>query len=194
MTENGVPLRLKIIVAGRADLALSFATGATSTQLLLISHSAYLRATKAFWQAHLGARGAALANRWIEVPPTSTGAITASLGPFAPTTLARCLVEDHGTLSIAGRTTIAGRPATLVRDAGDAPGAAPGTLAVAAAGTPYPLQFRATGPQRPGGPIDVCNDGKGSDTRGTATFSHFGSVPPLRPPSRSVRLHPSASA
>ncbi|MGA2925749.1 MAG: hypothetical protein ABSG43_07100, partial [Solirubrobacteraceae bacterium] len=59
-------------------------------------------------------------------------------------------------------------------------------LAVAATGVPYPLRYTTTGNQHPGGRIDVCNDGKASDARGTISFSQFGHVPPIHPP-RSAR-------
>jgi hypothetical protein len=147
-----------------------------------------IRANAAYWTAHLGARGAALAERWIQVPPAHAQAFTSSLGRFAPATLSRCLSENHGTLTVAGMATVEGRPAVIVKDAGNAPGSSPGTIAVATTGAPYPLQASGTGRQRAGGHIDVCNDGKPSDSRGILTFSQFGAVKPIPPPANAIRL------
>jgi hypothetical protein len=102
---------------------------------------------------------------------------------FAPATLARCLTEDHGTLSIGGRASINGEPAILLRDAGNLPGTQPGTVAVATTGPPYPLRLTATGRQRAGGRTDVCNEGHTSgDQNATLTFSRFNQIPALQAP------------
>lgn len=102
--------------------------------------------------------------------------------------MSRCLVEDHGTLTLAGRTTIDGHSAILLKDAGNSPGSSPGVLAIAATGPPYPLRLTALGGQRAGGPIDVCNDGKASNARGTITFSRFRGVPPIQAPQGAEQL------
>jgi hypothetical protein len=70
----------------------------------------------------------------------------------------------------------------IVRDAGNAPGSTPSTLAVAATGTPYPLRYVATGDARRGGPVDVCNTGKGGGATGTITLSQFGQIAPIQRP------------
>jgi hypothetical protein len=51
-----------------------------------------------------------------------------------------------------------------------------------------------TGPRRPGGRIDVCNDGKVDNTRGTLTISNFGSVPAIQPPKSPIRLGQTGAA
>jgi hypothetical protein len=167
------------------ELALSGEGG--RAELIALPNAAYVRANATFWKPRVGQRAATLANRWIQIPPAGAEAITASLGRFAPATLARCLVEDHGSLSVAGKTTVDGHPAVVLKDAGNVPGSAPGTLAVATSGPPYPLRATATAGQRAGGRVDVCNNGKAGNTHGTLTISHFGSVPPVKVPQHAIK-------
>ncbi len=158
--------------------------GATYS-VISVPGAAYLRGDAAFWRAQ--AKGnAALARRlrghWLHVPDSGAHSVTKSLGTLTPGTLARCLTEDHGTLTLAGHTTVAGRRALVVRDAGNAPGATPSTITVAATGTPYPLRYDATGATRRGGRVDVCNDGKGDGATGTIALSQFGHTPAVSAP------------
>ena len=147
---------------------------------MIVSGSAgYLRGNAAFWAAQLGPRGHA---RWIAVLPSHTRSFINSLGHFAPETVGRCFDEDHPTLTVAGQTTVDGQAAIVLRDAGNAPGSTPSLIDVAASGTPYPLRATATGGQRAGGRIDICNDGKPNNLRASLTFSQFGHVEAVRPP------------
>ncbi len=188
IVEGSLRVRLRLADASRNSVDLSFAVGRTAAQLIRTQGGSYFRANRTFWTAHAGPRAAALADRWIEIPSVSSRSFTASLGQFAPDVLARCLAEDHGSLSSAGETTIAHRRAITIRDAGDAPGSSPGNLAVAATGIPYPLAYTATAGQRAGGRVDVCNQGKANTAHGTITFDHFGHVPPIAPPANPLRL------
>ena len=61
-------------------------------------------------------------------------------------------------------------------------------LAVASTGTPYPLRYTATGGQRAGGTVNVCNSGKASSARGSITFGEFGMVPPIQAPAGAIKL------
>jgi hypothetical protein len=70
----------------------------------------------------------------------------------------------------------------IVRDAGNAPGATPSTIAVSANGAPYPLRYVATGRTRRGGRVDVCNNGRGGGATGTITLGRFGNTPSIQPP------------
>jgi hypothetical protein len=154
-------------------------------QTLRVPKGFYVRANASFRTQQLGGRGAVLADRWIQ---TSSSALSSELAHFAPATMARCLTEDHGTLSIGGTTSVNGEPAIVIRDAGDLPGTQPGTLAVATTGPPYPLRLNAAGHQRAGGQIDVCNDGHSSGYQaGTLTFSRFSQIPPLPPPTDPIQ-------
>jgi hypothetical protein len=187
LTDEGRPIQLKIVAASAKSLELSLSGGGANAELIALPTADYVRANAAFWQPRVGQRAAAIANRWIQIPPAGAAGMTASLGRFAPATLARCLAEDHGDISVAGKTTVDGHPAVVLKDAGNAPGSAPGTLAVATSGPPYPLRATATAGQRAGGHVDVCNDGKASKTHGTLTLSHFGTVPPIKAPPHAIK-------
>jgi hypothetical protein len=182
LAEDHQRLRLELATTSSMALDLTFSIGDATAELIGLPSGSYIRANTTFWKSHAGAAAARLANHWIQVPSSNARAVTSSLGALAPATLARCLVEDHGTLSLAGKTIVDGQSAIVLKDAGNAPGSSPSVLAVAATGAPYPLRYTATGGQRAGGRIDVCNDGKASDAHGVITFGQFGRVPPIRPP------------
>jgi hypothetical protein len=187
LTDQGRPVRLKVVAASAKSLELALSGGGANAELIALPNADYVRANAAFWRPRVGQHATTLANHWIEIPPAGAQGMTASLGRFAPGTLARCLAEDHGSLSVAGKTMVDGRPAVVLKDAGNAPGSAPGTLAVATSGPPYPLRATATGGQRAGGRVDVCNDGKAGNTHGTLTISHFGAVPPIKAPQHAIK-------
>jgi hypothetical protein len=193
ITKNGHTVAIAVTVDGAQSLKLSLSQGSGVAQMITTPTGSYLRANEAFWAPRLGARGQMLANRWFKVPPIEAGRLARGLGAFRPSTLARCLGEHHGTLSLAGRTTVDGVPAIQIRDAGNAPGTSPGLLAVAASGPPYPLRALETGSTRPGGPIDSCNAGGTGETRGSVTLSHFNHVPPVQAPRGALTI-PSPAA
>lgn len=186
LTQNGQAQQVRVVAgSGSLELAMSGASGALS--VIVLRTGAYIRVNQAFLSSHPGDHGI-LANRWIQIPATSAQTLAAQLGQFSPAVAARCLIEGHGTLSVAGRTTVTGHPAVVIRDAGNVPGGAPGTLAVAVSGPPYPLQIIETGNKRAGGRVDVCNNGQAESTRGQFTFSRFGSPPPITAPSNPLRI------
>ncbi len=181
-------LALKLVTAAPSSLELTFSFGDATAEMIILRNTGYIRANARFWTSQGAPNVTRLAGRWIEVPAANAHSLTAGFGTFAPGTLARCLTEDHGTLTTAGRAQVDGRPVILVKDAGDKPGSSPSVLAVAATGAPYPLRFTATGGQRAGGRIDVCNTGKASDVHGMVRFSHFGRVAPIHAPKNVDRV------
>jgi hypothetical protein len=106
------------------------------------------------------------------------------------TTLSRCLVKDHGTLTKGGAATVNDEPAVVIIDKGDRPGTAPGKMFVAARGDPLPLRFVATGQERPGGTKDpLCNDSSSHAHRGdTLTLSKYNESLEIAPPEGAVDL------
>jgi hypothetical protein len=194
LTQDGQILRIKVAAAGTQALELWFVVGPTAAQMIVLPTGSYLKANAHFWLTHVGPRTQALVNRWVQIPPASGQRFTAQLGQFAPATLSRCLLEDHGKLTVAGKTTVAGTRAIVIKDAGNVPGDAPGTLAVASTGRPYPLQVRLTGPKLAGGRIDVCNDGKADNSRGVLTLSQFGRVRPITSPPYAIEYGPGTAA
>jgi hypothetical protein len=188
LRESGEPSLLALTADGPRRFQATLTDGGVVTGLIGLPSASYLRGNIAFWRGHDGttpqadARAKRLAGHWLKLTPRGASSVIKTLGSLSPAVLARCLVEDHGTLSLAGHTTIGHIPAIVIRDAGNAPGATPSTIAVAASGPPYPLRYTATGPTRAGGRIDVCNDGKGDDSEGTISFDQFGQVPNISAP------------
>ena len=180
-------MRLRVIDGGTSKLDIQFSANGKTAEIIALPQAAYVHANQAFWRAQVGAKGAILAGRWIELPASASGQLTSTFGQFAPSTLSRCLGEDLGTLSRGGTTTVNGKPAVVVRQAGDVPGSSPGTLAVATHGPAYPLRITSTGPTRPGGKVDACNDGKGGDSEGSLTLTDFGHAPAITAPKRPLK-------
>jgi hypothetical protein len=189
LVQGGSRTTIGLTTTGPRAFDATLSTQGASFDVIAVGGRAFLKGDRAFWRIHGGsgaaarARAARLAGHWLQVPATGPTSVTGSLGTLSPATLGRCLTEDHGTLTVAGRTTIGRTPAIVVRDAGDAPGSTPSTIAVAVSGPPYPLRYQATGRTRRGGPVDVCNDGKGDGATGTISFTQFGQVPTIHPPS-----------
>jgi hypothetical protein len=193
LTQSGQATRLEIVEAGTSKLEVQLNGSGKSAEIIVLPGAGYVRANLAFWSAQAGAAAATLANRWIELPATASRQLTSSLGHLAPGTLSKCLGENLGTLSPGGTTSVDGASAVVVREAGNAPGSNPGTLAVATRGPAYPLRVTSTGPTRPGGTVDSCNTGKGGDTEGSLTLSDFNHPPAITVPAHPVKLGGSSS-
>jgi hypothetical protein len=184
-SEGGKTTLVHVLVSPHS-LAFGASSGAAAYEVLKVPAGVYVRGNAGFWKQHLGARGAVLADRWIHRPGA---ALPPELTQVRPDAMARCLTEDNGKLSTAGTTSVNGRPAIVIRDAGNLPGTIAGTLAVATTGPPYPLRETVAGRQRAGGHIDKCNDGHASGYQtGTVTFSHFDQVPPLQAPAEALQI------
>jgi hypothetical protein len=190
ITGGGQGVRFTASTSSSGSVAVALAIGRSFEQLLFIRRTAYVQANEYYWRAQAAtrSRAPALANRWIVLPASSAAAVGSALGILSPPTFARCLVEDHGSLSIVAGSPFAGKPTFALKDAGNAPGASPGTLIIAAQGPRYPLRLSSSGYTRPGGRIDVCNDGKGGNASGSISFSQFGKVRPLRAPRNPLHL------
>jgi hypothetical protein len=194
LTQGGQPMRLQIVDGGTSKIEVQLSGSGRNAEIIVLPGAGYVRANAAFWTAQAGAaKAASLANRWIELPATSSQQLTATLGPLAPSTLATCLGENLGALSSGGTTTVNGVPAVVVRQAGNVPGSNPGTLAVATRGPAYPLRVTSTGPTRPGGKVDACNSGKGDNSEGSVTLSDFNHPPAITVPKHPLQLGNTAS-
>lgn len=200
LRQNGARTIVDLSAVSSHRYEASTTTGRSSFELIVLSGRVYLRANIHFWRAQAGrsraarAPGRQLANRWLTLPPRNGRAVSHSLGTLAPGILARCLTEDHGRLTLERRRPIIDhRRALVVRDAGNAPGATPSTIAVSADGAPYPLRYVATGRTRRGGRIDVCNNGRGGGATGTISIGRFGATPAIEPPA-GAQAGPSVTA
>jgi hypothetical protein len=187
LSQGREAAQLRIVDDGPSRLQMRISQGGKFAEIIALQNAGYVRGNQAFWTAQLGPTAAGLANSWIEVAASDTKQLASSFGVFAPSTLARCLGEDLGTLSRDGATTVDGHPAVVVGEAGNVPGSSPGTLAVATSGPAYPLRITSTGPTRLGGTVDVCNDGKGGGTEGTLTLSEFDHAPPIAVPKHPLK-------
>lgn len=193
LTQGERRVRLELRVSSLSSMDMTVSTGPSTWQIRVVPAGYYLRANAVFWRGHFGARAAAVAaGHWLQVPSSSARTFTSTLRSVAPGNLSRCMLENHGALSIAGRTRVDGRSAIMIRDAGNAPGSTPSLLAITANGPRYPLWVRPTGPGRPGGHIDVCNDGHAGDMGGSVTFGDYGHVPVIQAPKDVLRRPPSA--
>ncbi len=188
MSQAGQKVGLRLTYGGASQLELTLSQGTGKAAIIALPGAVYIKANRAYWQAQGGGAVLRYANRWIELPASYSTRFTRQLGRFNPKTLARCLGEDNGKLSRAGTTTVSGQRSVVIRDAGGVPGSTPGTLDVAAAGPAYPLRLTSTGPTRKGGKVDVCNDGKGSDLKGSLTISRFNNPPQIKAPTNPLNL------
>ena len=145
-TQNGQSVAFAMTVRGRQE-KVSYQIGAETFEAVILGNAGYFRGNGPYWIDKVGPRAAKLAGRWLSVAP---GDVASSQRQFnehlSPSSLVRCLSEDHGTLSIEGRRRLVGQSVILLHDAGDVPGTSPGTLAIAATGAPV---SSATHPGRP---------------------------------------------
>jgi hypothetical protein len=183
-TVDRIATKLKADLEPPASVRMAMDQRGASVTIIVVDGELYLKANAKYWkQLHAGRGAEALANRWVKAPDSSGGVrdVTKTLNVA---TLSRCLVLNHGRLSVAGKATVAGRKAVVVVDEGDRPGGTPGKLYVAAEGPPLPLRVIVTGRQRPGGKPDPdCNDPSSRDQPGDEiTFSNYDKTPKITAP------------
>jgi pimeloyl-ACP methyl ester carboxylesterase len=146
---------------GRAVIVERY--GAGTIQLRAIGATVYFRANAGYYKAE-GLTGAALAKvngRWISATSTQIPTLAGFVALTKPATVGLCLLGQHlGTLSVYGVATVGGRRATVLANAGDLPGSAPGRIYVEASGTPLPLRITVSGSFRSGGKaVAACGGG-----------------------------------
>lgn len=180
MIEAGKAVSLSFTIASPMNFEVTFISGLNDIDVIEAAGTTYLRANAAYFASQNGP--AQYANHWLKVPGSQATTLANLANILRPATIARCLGEDTSTLTVAGSASVDGQPAVIVKDAGGIPGSAPGELFVATSGTPYPLREVATGARKPGGKVDVCNDGKGDDGKGDITLSEFNTAPAIPAP------------
>jgi hypothetical protein len=189
MHQGKEKLTLRVTFGGSSKLEFDIGQGAGTAAIIALPGGAYVKANKAYWNSQGGGAIVKYANRWIQLPASYSNKFAKQLGKFNPKTLATCLDEDHGKFSSAGTTTVNGKRAVVVRDAGGVPGGNPGTFDIASTDPAYPLRVTSTGPTLKGGKVDVCNDGKGSNLEGTLTLSRFNDPPVIKAPANPVKIN-----
>lgn len=189
MSQGTQKLKLQLTYAGSSKLEMNVTQGSGTAAIIALPTGLYVKANRSYWRSHGGGSIIRYANRWIELPASFSTKFTAQLGQFNPRTLARCLGENHGTLSRDGTTSVNGKRAVVIRDAGGVPGGNPGRLDIASTGPAYPLRVISTGPTLKGGRVDACNDGKGSNVTGSLTLSRFNDPPAVTTPAHPVKVN-----
>jgi hypothetical protein len=180
-----------LVDAGSGNVSMTFEENNTGTASIILAGSKdYLKASVKYWTSHGSSKSLAklLAPKWYKVPKREFAGLTNSINQLAPAHFAKCAAQGHGALSNLGASTVGGRPAVIIKDAGGKPGTGPGTIAIATAGKPYPLRLTSTGPTLAGGPVNSCDDGKASKTTGTITITHWNSPPAVKAPANPVAL------
>jgi hypothetical protein len=186
------PTAVTMAIERPRDIAMKLQRGSESVLVTVTGGSAYMKANSSFWEHAAHARGPALglvAGRWLEVSPHE--GFEGLYKSLNASKWARCLTEDHGTLSVDGIATTGGQPAVVLVDHGDRPGTAPGKLYVAASGPPWPLRAVATGLPRPGAePSGECAE-SGEPVRPgqELTFSDYDHDFGIAAPPGAVPLH-----
>jgi pimeloyl-ACP methyl ester carboxylesterase len=144
---------------GRADIVERY--GAGTIELRAIGATVYFRANAGYYNAE-GVTGAQLARvneHWVSATSSQIPTLGAFIALTKPATLGLCMLGQRlGTLSLAGAGSVGGRRVTVLADAGDLPGSAPGRIYVAASGAPLPLRVTVSGSFRSGGTTDSACD------------------------------------
>lgn len=193
MTIARHPTAVNVALQPPSTANVAFAQGSASAALILLGPAVYIKANSTFYQQNGGLPPAAaklIVDRWLKLPAAAVRGTAGLIKGLDVATLGRCLGEnpDRGTLSVAGTTTVDGRPAVVVLDHGDRPGSTPSKLYVASTGTPFPLRAVATGAQRPGGhPDPQCNSGGDPTASGDQlTFSGYNQTLNITAPPNAV--------
>ncbi|MCW3040788.1 MAG: hypothetical protein JWM31_2693 [Solirubrobacterales bacterium] len=169
--------------------------------LIIIGTATYARGDRRYWLRGGGAQGQAAADafagRWVKTPPSFGTPLLKTVKQLQPKTLAHCLPQDLGTLSLESRTVPdQGRRARIIRDDGAVPGGTEAELWVAAKGQPLPLRELTHGATRKGGTFDpLCDDPDDTTTRSSYRFSRYDAIPPIKAPRHPLdlgRLHGAA--
>jgi pimeloyl-ACP methyl ester carboxylesterase len=144
---------------GKADIIERY--GAGTIELRAIGATVYFRANAGYYNAE-GVTGAQLARvneRWVSATSSQIPTLGAFIALTKPATLGLCMLGQRlGTLSVAGQGSVGGRRVTVLADAGDLPGSAPGRIYVAASGPPLPLRLTVSGSYRSGGTTNAACD------------------------------------
>lgn len=146
VSSAGTPITLDLdLLAGKGGKGTMSENG-LSFQLVVVKNSVYVNGSPAFWQHFAGKTAAQLLDgKWLEAPASGQFASIVPLTSISE--LFQKLLSSHGALAKAPTTTIHGTKVIGVHDTTNG-----GTLYVATAGKPYPVEVAKTGSG--GGKID----------------------------------------
>lgn len=171
--------------------------GESRAELILLKQGAYLKGNTAFWNETTDDEVPydvikRLVGRWVVQDAPEAG-VTGVLDEMGPKHMAACLLSGSGTLTQKGTGTVNGQAVTIVEDAGDVAGGAPGRFYIRRDAPHRLLRAEQTGPMRPGASTQDpgCDDGYDDEPDSTTVdirFSHFDDVEPLRAPRGAVTV------
>src|SRR5215471_18780978 len=132
-TDSGKSISLDLTLAKGKGASGSISLNGASFDLILLGHTAYIKAGPAFWKKYGGPPAVAqlLENKWLKFSPNNK-----QLGPLTKIASPQSffgLLKNHGKLANKGETTFKGQSVVAIDDTTQG-----GTLYVAATGTPYP--------------------------------------------------------
>lgn len=134
ISSNRVPLTLDLTLVSGKGGAGSLSEGGLTFRVITVGQNVYIQGTSAFW-AHFAGPAVArkLDGQWLRAPASG------QFAPIAALTNQQLLfgkvLLSHGRLKKVGTTTVNGKTVVGVQDS-----TAGGTLYVAAAGKPYPVE------------------------------------------------------
>ena len=171
--DSSGDVNFEIDVAGKNNAKGSLTSQGATAEFVYSGSKFYLRGRQFFDKVAGAAVGQRIGDHWVSLPSASAG--VTQLQEFTdPGKLADCIGSEHGTLSKSGTSSVNGKDAVVVVDAGDKPGTSPSKLYVATSGSPYPLKLEQTGPAKPGGSTTACG-GNSTTTQGTGVFDEYNS-------------------
>ena len=139
ITSGGVPITLDLnLVSGKGGQG-SMAENGLSFQIVTLGQEVYINASPAFWRHYAGnAAAQLLEGKWLKGPATGQFASLASLTNLQE--FFNKLLSNHETLEKGATSTVNGQKVVAVNDTTNG-----GTLYVATAGKPYPVEIVKSG-------------------------------------------------
>jgi hypothetical protein len=165
-SQSGQSISIDLTVVSGKGAQGSLTLQGSKVGLIAVGKYYYLKADKAFWQAHGGAAEAQLlADKWLKLP--ASGSSFASFSEFTDLhQIASQLAQAKGTVTKGSSTTINGQKAIAVKDPKKG-----GVLYVATTGKPYPLKVTST-----------------SGTMLGLSFDHYNASVTLSPPANPIDI------
>ncbi|MHB8492536.1 MAG: hypothetical protein ACYDA6_10050, partial [Solirubrobacteraceae bacterium] len=165
-SSNGTPLSLDLELVSGQGAQGTVAEHGLSFRLVELGGYIYINGSPAFYSHFGGAAAAQLfKGKWLKAPANQKE--FASLSSLTNLqALLSSLLSQHGSLSSAGTSTVAGQQAVGLRDT-----TAGGTLYIATSGKPYPVEVS-----------------KGGTESGTITFDRWNGAVSLKAPANAIDI------
>jgi hypothetical protein len=183
-------------VAAADDFMGTITSSGVRVDVVVAKGVTYLHGRDFFLRTAGQSAADAIGDRWARLPGNP-------LGDFGAVTDSRRLADRmlgcHGTIRLSGTTTVDGRRALELVDAGDLPGTTPTTLDVALDGPPYPVRVIQQGNAHAGTAPAACGSlpatpaaspgsSSGAQSSTTISLSEFGAGITVSAPAQAVDL------